>query len=118
VGYTRDGLGATLTLLVAAAHAPLVQMRLPELKARVNSVYGYSAISRITLTQTAPGGFAEGQDPFAPAPGDATRARTVADPVVAARASQVAAPVRDGALRSALEALARNVLSRGSQQKG
>ena len=31
VGYGREGMGATLTLLVQASHAPMVQMDLPRL---------------------------------------------------------------------------------------
>ena len=46
----------------------MVQMQLPKLRERVNACYGYNAISRILLTQTAPTGFAEGQAEFAPAP--------------------------------------------------
>ena len=38
------------------------------LKERVNAVYGYAAITRIHLTQTAATGFAEGQAEFTPAP--------------------------------------------------
>ncbi len=68
VNYPREGLGATLTLLVAPAQGPEVQMALPQLIERVNAVYGYRAISRIALTQTAASGFAEGQTPFTPAP--------------------------------------------------
>ena len=48
IGYGREGMGATLTLLVAPAHAPMVQMDLPRLKDRVNAAYGYNAIARIT----------------------------------------------------------------------
>ncbi len=68
IGYGREGMGATLTLLVSPAHAPMVQMGLPRLKERVNAAYGYAAISRISLTQTAATGFAEGQAMFTPAP--------------------------------------------------
>ncbi|MCE6960098.1 DUF721 domain-containing protein [Cereibacter sphaeroides] len=109
VGYgAREGLGATLTVLVPSAHAPLVQMQLPALKQRVNACYGYAAINRIVLTQTAPSGFAEGQAAFDPAP----KAAKPADPVVRARAAEAAAGVRDEGLRTALETLAQNFLSR------
>jgi hypothetical protein len=46
VHYGREGLGATLTLLVAPAHAPMVQMSLPRLIDRVNAAYGYAALDR------------------------------------------------------------------------
>jgi hypothetical protein len=108
IGYGREGMGATLTLLVKAAEAPMVQMALPALRERVNAVYGYAAISRIHLTQTAPIGFAEGQAEFMPAPKHAL----VPDPAIAARAAEAADGVGDASLRHALEALAQNILTR------
>lgn len=68
VGYGREGMGATLTLLTTGAMAPMVEMQKERLRERVNAVYGYAAISRILLTQTAATGFAEGQAEFTPAP--------------------------------------------------
>ena len=109
IGYGREGMGATLTLLVAPAHAPMVQMDLPRLKDRVNAAYGYAAISRISLTQTAATGFAEGQAQFAPAPKPLSSAP---DPTLQAEAARTAAPVHDDALRAALESLAQNILTR------
>ena len=113
VGYGREGFGATLTLLVAPAHAPMVQMDLPRLKDRVNAAYGYAAIARISLTQTAGSGFAEGQAQFLAAPKVA-----VVDPALQAEAKAVAAPVQDDGLRSALEALAQNILKRRKAMEG
>lgn len=111
VSYGREGLGGTLTLLVMTAHAPMVQMQIPKLIERVNAAYGYAAISRITLTQTAATGFAEGQTPFA-AP------KKAPDPVVVAKAHDLAAPVQDDSLRAALELLGKNVLTRRNPLKG
>ena len=108
IGYGREGMGATLTLLVSPAHAPMVQMDLPRLKDRVNAAYGYAAISRISLTQTAATGFAEGQAAFTPA----TKVVKAVDPALQAEARAVAAPVHDETLRAALEALAQNILTR------
>lgn len=68
VTHGRGGMGATLVLLTTGPAAPLVNMQLPLLRDRVNAVYGFNAIARITLTQTAPMGFAEGQAVFTPAP--------------------------------------------------
>jgi hypothetical protein len=116
VSYGREGgLGANLTLLVAPAHAPMVQMTLPQLRDRVNAAYGYAAISRITLTQTAATGFAEGQAQFSPAPPSAPPRP---DPALVAQAAGVAAPIRDQGLRSALEALAQNILTRQKSKEG
>lgn len=114
IGYGREGMGATLTLLVKPAEAPMVQMGLPALKDRVNAVYGYAAVSRIHLTQTAPTGFAEGQAEFVPALKEAVRA----DPVILAKAAEAAVGVGDPTLRSALEALAQNILTRLKSEEG
>jgi hypothetical protein len=113
IGYGKGGMGATLTLLVKTAEAPMVQMALPVLKERVNAVYGYAAINHIHLTQTAPIGFAEGQAEFTPAP----EIRNPADPEVAARAEEATEGVADAALRSALEQLAQNILTRPRMKK-
>lgn len=109
VGYTREGMGASLTVLVSPAHAPMVEMERERLRARVNAVYGYNAISRVLLTQTAPTGFADGQASFDPAPVSKASAE-LPEPSPAARA--VAEDVADDGLRRALAQLAENVLSR------
>ncbi len=111
---TGAGMGATLSLLVQAAHAPMVQMALPRLKERVNATYGYNAISRINLTQTAATGFAEGQAEFLAKPKPAK----VPDPAVVAKAAAQVAPIHDASLRAALERLAQNVLSRKKPSEG
>jgi hypothetical protein len=108
IGYGKGGMGATLTLLVKATEAPMVQMALPQLKERVNAVYGYAAVSHIHLTQTAATGFAEGQAEFTPAPKAAKRP----DPGTTAKAQAVAKDVTDPSLRLALEKLAQNILTR------
>lgn len=108
IGYGREGMGATLTLLVRGAHAQMVEMQKERLREKVNAVYGYAAISRILLTQTAPVGFAEGQAEFTPAP----KAPPPPDPVVQAKAAETAAVIGDPGLRAALEALGQNILTR------
>jgi hypothetical protein len=113
IGYGKGGMGATLTLLVKATEAPMVQMALPVLKERVNAVYGYAAISHIHLTQTAPLGFAEGQAEFAAAP----KPVPAPDPVLQAKAGEAADGIADPALRSALEQLAQNILTRQRMTK-
>jgi hypothetical protein len=110
IGYGRGGLGATLTLLTTGAHAPMLEMQKETLREMVNAVYGYNAISRIRITQTAPDGFAEGQAVFTTRPAAAADPR--ADPAIAARAAETAGPVHDTDLRAALERLGRNILSR------
>ncbi|MDD7972437.1 DUF721 domain-containing protein [Roseinatronobacter alkalisoli] len=115
VSYGRGGLGATLTLLTTGAAGPMLQMRLPALREKVNACYGYNAIARISLTQTAPMGFADGQAAFTPAPQPAPKAP---DPQILRQAKAVADGVHDDGLRTALERLAGNVLSRASHNKG
>lgn len=114
ISYGREGFGATLTLLTTGAVAPMVEMRKDHLRERVNAVYGYSAIARIHLTQTASTGFAEGQAQFAHAP----KAPAAPDPAIVAKATETAADIKDDGLRAALELLARNVLTRRNPKEG
>lgn len=110
VKYGREGFGATLTLLTTGAQAPMLEMQKEQLREKVNGVYGYNAISRIRITQTAPTGFSEGQASFDHRP--KIQVPTPPDPSVTKTASELAAPVGDTVLRDALEALGRNVLSK------
>lgn len=114
VSYSQGGFGATLTLLTTGAHAPVLEMQKERLRARVNAAYGYNAIARLRITQTAPEGFAEAQAAYA-GPGPRSRAP---DPEAAREAARLAEPVADDGLREALETLARNVLSRGRAGPG
>jgi hypothetical protein len=114
VSYGQGGLGATLSVLASGAAAPLVQMQLPMLKERVNACYGYAAIARIKVTQTSAQGFADAQTAFTgpsniatPSPQTLLKARQVVDTLTDG--------VGDSSLKSALERLAENVLTR---QKG
>jgi hypothetical protein len=109
VGYGRGGLGATLTLLTTGAQAPMLEMQKESLREKVNAVYGYNAIARVRITQTAPTGFADGQAHFAPAPAPK---EAPPDPGIARAASETVRPVADDGLRAALERLGRNVLSK------
>ena len=109
MGYGREGFGATLTILVTGANAPMVQMQLPQIRERVNGCYGYAAVSRVAITQTAPVGFHEGRTPFDGPP-------KKEKPPVTAEVKKASADLSDGVedegLRQALDLLARNVLSR------
>ena len=108
VSYGRDGFGATLTILTTGAQAPMVEMQKDQIREKVNACYGYRAISRVRITQTAPTGFADGQVAFSPAP----NVVPVPDPALAAQAAKVAEGVSNTELRLALAALAANVLSK------
>ena len=110
MGYGREGIGATLTLLTSGPMAPMIEMQKDTIRARVNACYGYNAVSRVMIVQTAASGFAEGQTPFDTAPPNA--ATPAPDPAVMSAARDHSAGVADDGLRQALEHLARNVLSR------
>lgn len=105
VGFGRQGFGATLTLLVTGANAPMVQMQLPRIRERVNATYGYAAISRVQVTQTAPSGFADAKVPYVAEPPALSETES-------ARVARAVAPVSDETLKSALEQLGRNVLTK------
>lgn len=110
VGYSGKGLGATLTLLTTGPDAPVIEMERERIRERVNAVYGFGAIARVRVTQTAPEGFAEGQAVFAAAAPEPPRPEPPDD----GRAREIAAGVEDEGLRAALEALARNVMKRST----
>lgn len=110
VKYGRDGFGATLSLLTTGAQAPMLEMQKENLREKINAVYGYSAISKIRITQTAPTGFCGGQVSFEPAKPPAPE--PVNDPVIARAASKATCTVQDDGLRHALETLGKNVLSK------
>lgn len=110
ISYGRGGLGATLVLLTTGANAPMLEMQKEKLRVKVNGVYGYNAIARIRITQTAATGFAEGQVAFEHAP---KRAQTTApDPALGHKARELASPVADDGLRTALARLGENVFSK------
>ena len=108
VRYGRGGFGATLTLLTTGANAPILEMQKEKLREKVNAVYGYNAISRVRITQTASTGFAEGQVSFDHRP----KARDDTPAAILPEAQQLAGGVQDDGLRAALERLATNVYSK------
>jgi hypothetical protein len=115
VGYGRGGFGASLTVLTTGANAPMLEMQKEGLRAKVNAVYGYNAISRIHITQTAPTGFSEGQADFRYAP--KVQVPVQPDARAVAAAEQAAGGVKDDSLRAALERLGQNVMSKQDKQK-
>ena len=115
VSYARQGFGATLVVLTTGAQAPMLEMQKEKLRERVNTAYGYNAIARVQITQTAPTGFAEGQARFEHRPKPAEK--PVPSEMTVAAAAKLAQPVGDDGLRDALETLGRNVLSKSNTQK-
>lgn len=108
ISYTKGGMGATLVVLTTGAQAPMLEMQKEQLRTKVNACYGYNAIARIRITQTAPVGFAEGRVAFEPAP----KAVKTPDPDIISEAKSLAQPCQSDELRLALETLATNVLSK------
>ncbi|WP_120499971.1 DUF721 domain-containing protein [Roseovarius sp. EL26] len=112
VSYGRQGMGATLSVLTNGALAPLLEMQKEIIRERVNAVYGYNAIARVRVTQTAASGFSDGKVEFlhqAPAkkPPSEQAVKVARD-----KASELTLPVGDSTLREALEILGQNVLSK------
>lgn len=109
ISYAREGMGATLTVLTDGARAPELQMMLPKLKEKVNACYGYNAISRIMITQTAEMGFAELSAGFQHK--SAAPVKTLSTPRAEALKSSLE-PIGDARLRASLEKLGNNVLNK------
>lgn len=114
VSYAKGGFGATLTLLTTGAYAPMLQAELPKLREKVNAVYGFNAIARIHITQTAPSGFAEGQAVFARA--QKTKSKAAPDEGILREADALSKGVENENLRAALTRLATNFLSNQADQ--
>ena len=108
VSYKRSGMGATLTLLTTGAQAPMLEMQKEQIRSKVNSVYGYNAIARVRITQTAATGFAEGKVDFAHKAKKPNDVRP--DPRIVERAAETAQAVVDDGLRAALERLGANIM--------
>lgn len=109
VGHGGGGIGATLTVLTRGATAPMLEMQKEALRAKVNACYGYNAITRIHITQTAATGFAEGQAQFTPAP---KAPPAGPDPRLRAEAGSVAEGIQDDALRESIAQLAANIMTK------
>lgn len=107
ISYTRQGMGAKLTILALGANGPELQMQLPRIKERVNACYGYNAISEIRITQTSSTGFSEPAEAFEY---DATAPVKTIDPEKFAQQKSQIAHVSDTNLRELLEKLGKNVL--------
>ncbi|MEL6684011.1 MAG: DUF721 domain-containing protein [Pseudomonadota bacterium] len=108
VSYGKGGMGATLTLLTTGAQAPMLEMQKEQIREKVNACYGYRAISRVRVTQTAPTGFAEGRVAFTPAP----KVKKTPDAQMQSAAEDLSKAVENEQLRAALTALGANVLTK------
>ena len=111
ISYGRGGMGATLTLLTTGSNAPMLEMQKEQLRARVNAVYGYNAIARVRITQTAATGFSEGKPAFAH---QKPTAKATPNPALRQKAAEAAMPVSDDGLRDALARLGENILNKNN----
>ena len=107
VSYAQKGFGATLVVLTTGPQAEILAMQLPQLREKVNACYGYNAISRIRITQTAPVGFSNGKALFGARPKSATPAPC---PATAQKAKTIACEIKDDGLRAALAAFGENIM--------
>jgi hypothetical protein len=107
LALARGPAGGLLTLGVAPAHGPELQMLVPMLRDRVNAVLGPGAVGRIQLVQATA--------PLARPPAPA-RPRPALPEDLGALAGAISR-IGDDALRHALETLARNVLSRSATKQ-
>ncbi len=108
VSYGRGGMGATLSVLTTGSHAPMLEMQKDQIRDKVNACYGYRAISRVRVTQTAPVGFKEGQVQFKASP----KPDLSPSPEATAAATQMSDDVTSPELRAALAQLGAKVLSK------
>ncbi|MDE0760897.1 MAG: DUF721 domain-containing protein [Planktomarina sp.] len=107
VSYAQKGFGATLVILTTGAQAQMLEMQLPVIREKVNACYGYNAITRVRITQTAPVGFSEGHAQFkvivkTPEPNTC--------PDTAAKAASISGEIKDEGLKAALSAFGENIL--------
>lgn len=116
VSYGKGGLGATLTLLTTGAHAPVLEMQKEQLRKNVNAIYGYNAISRIRITQTAPSGFQDGAVAFDYRP--SKEHASASSPEAHTTATHATAHVEDEGLRQALAQLGTHIISKSERGSG
>jgi hypothetical protein len=107
----RGPAGGLLRLSVDGAHAPQLQMMLPQLVERINAALGPGTVGRIQLVQ--------GGGPRTRTPPPASPARAPAPETAdIAEVEPTLSSIGDDGLRRALETLARNVVSRERKRNG
>ena len=110
VSYGKQGFGATLTLLTTGANAPVLQMQLPKIISKVNSTYGYNAISKIKITQTSPVDF---EDTIKSSEGKNIK-KTLSEKQIINVETSVK-NVSDSNLKNALSRLGKNIIIRNNK---
>ena len=107
-GESRNG---TLTVSIRSGRGPEMQMRSHEIIENCNTVFGYGAISRISLTQTVYEGVRRGMRRGISVP----LARRRAQPLAEAEAKRIETGlrrVRDENIRKALDSLGKSIFTR------
>ena len=113
ISFASGGLGATLTILTTGPHALEVEMLKHQIKEKVNAAYGYNAIARIKITQTAETGFELSKLNGATEEQDwNTNSAVVRNNV---KASEQVEGVEDKVLREALAELEEKVLTKSTK---
>lgn len=107
----RQKFGATLVLLSTGPYAPMIEMQLPAIREKVNACFGYNAVARISITQTASTGFSGGRAEFGPAEAKPLTP-SPPRPEIVRQARQAVTGISDPAFRASLENLASQILSR------
>jgi hypothetical protein len=113
VTYGKGGIGAVLTLLTTGAQAPMLEMQKDQIRDKVNACYGYRAIARVRITQTASTGFSEGRASFTAAPKPVMKPS--AD--VICKGSALSETIANDELRQALARLGTHVLGRQKNEQ-
>ena len=110
--YPKGAIGGVLEVLTTGANAPLVAMRCDDIRTKVNAVFGYNAVAKVQITQTAATGFAEGRVDFTHKPKSNTPTARVAAPETIAAAKSAAEGVQSADLKAALESLGQKIISK------
>ena len=108
ISHAHKEMGATLTLLTAGAHGPILQMQVPKIIERVNACYGFNAIAKIRFVQTSPRSLRRpNTEQNQPAPEVTTEDEN--------KANLAAQGIQDDELRRALVSLGRRIFARQRQ---
>ena len=107
ISYAQKGFGATLLLLTTGSHAQMLEMQLPKIQEKVNACYGYNAIARVRITQTAPNGFSQGEVQIKSV---APPENLISNTKIATKAALISEEIKDEGLRTALTTFGENIL--------
>ena len=108
ISYAQKGFGATLLLLTTGSHAQMLEMQLPKIQEKVNACYGYNAIARVRITQTAPNGFSQGEVQIKSVA--LPKKNLISNTKIATKATFISEEIKDEGLRTALTTFGENIL--------